>query len=604
MAHICCGYIQNGGYLRSTNASYAATRSGSSLTLNTAATRIGQAVASGNYYAYEYFCSIDTSEMPEEAIVRSVRLFLYGSADSSDDDFTGEARAYDWGESVTTDDWVPGANLGDCALIASWSSASYSAAYNPFDGDDASINAGGVTKMVLASAKLRTGTAPTKYEFVDFTVPTSGTNLGMFIVLYDMPEPEQKPWFDVALEMTDIGRNCLSSEEVWGSTMLPLDPSDYDGSPQFYLELIANSDAASSGSIPRRMTLRDVTNGVDVASVVVPPSDLAGDNGRVLRSAPFTPNEGNNIYALKNEAGAVSGSWRAPSVRIIVRQTKPTKTRIQFPLTSGVDVASTDGGYVWQCSASYAQDSATRAVLWRKDSAALRSLASGTPWTLEAVFYSGWDDLVGHLVLRNLSSGNNVAASEVSAEAGVAGGSFILSQDFADDAAEFSDGALFGVFTKYSVRTDLRLQRAALYARLDGLKALELWYRCRRALTEATIGSTMAEARTRLYLAGLPGGYSLYHEATGLCADDGERAFLRAGGTDHGAINWNSATRTRKRVSVGGLSDGDEVVARTANSTSAQAIAAQFVVAAFTVGVDPRLYLDGGVMDEPDMDMF
>lgn len=466
MAHICCGYIQNGGYLRSTNASYAATRSGSSLTLNTAATRIGQAVASGNYYAYEYFCSIDTSEMPEEAIVRSVRLFLYGSADSSDDDFTGEARAYDWGESVTTDDWVPGANLGDCALIASWSSASYSAAYNPFDGDGASINAGGVTKMVLASAKLRTGTAPTKYEFVDFTVPTSGTNLGMFIVLYDMPEPEQKPWFDVALEMTDIGRNCLSSEEVWGSTMLPLDPSDYDGSPQFYLELIANSDAASSGSIPRRMTLRDVTNGVDVASVVVPPSDLAGDNGRVLRSAPFTPNVGNNIYALKNEAGAVSGSWRAPSVRIIVRQTKPTKTRIQFPLTSGVDVASTDGGYVWQCSASYAQDSATRAVLWRKDSAALRSLASGTPWTLEAVFYSGWDDLVGHLVLRNLSSGNNVAASEVSAEAGVAGGSFILSRDFADDAAEFSDGALFGVFTKYSVRTDLRLQRAALYARL------------------------------------------------------------------------------------------------------------------------------------------
>lgn len=133
MAHICCGYIQNGGYLRSTNASYAATRSGSSLTLNTAATRIG------------------------------------------------------------TDDWVPGANLGDCALIASWSSASYSAAYNPFDGDGASINAGGVTKMVLASAKLRTGTAPTKYEFVDFTVPTSGTNLGMFIVLYDMPEPEQKP---------------------------------------------------------------------------------------------------------------------------------------------------------------------------------------------------------------------------------------------------------------------------------------------------------------------------------------------------------------------------------------------------------------------------
>lgn len=147
--------------------------------------QVGQNYIGGfGYYLYETFLSFDTSTIPDSAIISSVTLSLHGGgyADQSTTDFTIEARTYDWGASLTTADWVAGADLASNTLLASRSTSGWStSAYNDFTENGSNfvsaINKTGITRIVICSSRTKDGTAPTGAEYVNFAAnETTGTS--------------------------------------------------------------------------------------------------------------------------------------------------------------------------------------------------------------------------------------------------------------------------------------------------------------------------------------------------------------------------------------------------------------------------------------------
>lgn len=137
--------------------------------------QVGQNYIGGfGYYLYETFLSFDTSTIPDSAIISSVTLSLHGGdyVDQSTTDFTIEARTYDWGASLTTADWVAGADLTSNTLLASRSTSGWStSAYNDLTENGSNfvsaINKTGITRIILCSSRTKDGNTPTGAEYVN-----------------------------------------------------------------------------------------------------------------------------------------------------------------------------------------------------------------------------------------------------------------------------------------------------------------------------------------------------------------------------------------------------------------------------------------------------
>lgn len=156
------GQIDSGGYLED----YATSaRPGSgSLTASTAAQTLefGQYATAHCMIAY---VSFDTSGVPDTDTVSAAALSLLDSADNSVQDFSAQAVTYDWGATVTTADWIPGANWSALTLLATFASSGISAgAYNAFTENGANftaaINKTGTTFIALGSDRFSAGNAP------------------------------------------------------------------------------------------------------------------------------------------------------------------------------------------------------------------------------------------------------------------------------------------------------------------------------------------------------------------------------------------------------------------------------------------------------------
>jgi len=132
-------------------------------------------------FAQESFLAFDTSSIPDGATITSVTLSLWGEADGSTQDFTIEARLYDWGASLTGADWRSIADLGSLTLLASRSSAGWAVgSYNVFTSEAAflsNINKTGSTRFLLCSSRHRTNVDPSQNEYVHFEqAEASGTS--------------------------------------------------------------------------------------------------------------------------------------------------------------------------------------------------------------------------------------------------------------------------------------------------------------------------------------------------------------------------------------------------------------------------------------------
>lgn len=123
-----------------------------------------------NYTIREDFWAFDTSTIPGSDTVNSATLSLFGGgARSIGGTVVGEIYTYDWGTSLTTADYVPGASIGALTRLATFAmgvaGANWNtAAYNVFTEDgtnfQGAINKGGSTRIMGTFDTVKGTTAP------------------------------------------------------------------------------------------------------------------------------------------------------------------------------------------------------------------------------------------------------------------------------------------------------------------------------------------------------------------------------------------------------------------------------------------------------------
>ena len=176
----------NQGYVRSQASNYNNARAGSgskSLTQTTSQVA-GQQLLGGTHYIDEAFLEFDTSTIT--GTISSVVLKVYITDIYADNSFTCQARLYDYGTSLTTADWVPGADVSGDTLLATLASGSMSAnGYNSFANVafPANINTSGKTRIYLATDNFASATSPgtNEKEVFVFQSPT-GTNVPQLVI--------------------------------------------------------------------------------------------------------------------------------------------------------------------------------------------------------------------------------------------------------------------------------------------------------------------------------------------------------------------------------------------------------------------------------------
>ena len=158
----------NSGSWVSLAASYSTARAGAAMTgVTPDPLGVGQYWSPGPLYTVqEALVEFDLGLLPPLEIAD---VQLLGTVTNVDRDtaFTVEARAFDYGDSIVpTDDWVPGANLGALTLLASVAAPAtpgpitFSLESAMATAIDSARAGTGKLRMVLASSRTRTGSAP------------------------------------------------------------------------------------------------------------------------------------------------------------------------------------------------------------------------------------------------------------------------------------------------------------------------------------------------------------------------------------------------------------------------------------------------------------
>jgi len=146
--------------------SYADARAGTDvLRVTTVNLDIGQTkTALPTFFCYNTLISFDTSFLGSSAVIISAVLSLYFDDEQAGQDFTIEAREHDFGDTITTADFVAGADISGKTLVASMlRSAATLNQYNALTSDAAlltNINKTGKTRIVVTSSRFRTGDEP------------------------------------------------------------------------------------------------------------------------------------------------------------------------------------------------------------------------------------------------------------------------------------------------------------------------------------------------------------------------------------------------------------------------------------------------------------
>lgn len=156
--------------------SYAAARAGSGSFLvdtsgpNASAGQVKDWGGAGVDIIAESFLAFDLTGISETILSATLRLF--GQNDGVDDPYVLEARVHDWGATVTSGDWIPGASLAAKTLIASidtagWNNAGWNALTSEA-GFVAALTPGSVFRLVLVGADTTNNVAPTDREIVAY----------------------------------------------------------------------------------------------------------------------------------------------------------------------------------------------------------------------------------------------------------------------------------------------------------------------------------------------------------------------------------------------------------------------------------------------------
>jgi len=177
------------GGVTGSNSVWLTARAGSGLSASSG-TGTAEGVAStelaGAYPVQQAFLVFDTSSIPDTATITEVTLYIdrAGTAIAG----IAKARVHDWGTTVTTADFVPGADLTSKPLFASIAIPITAGVYTAMDSDAAApslINKTGKTRLVIHGAEQESTSAPAAGTGTTFNVVSSeGTNKPKLVVSY------------------------------------------------------------------------------------------------------------------------------------------------------------------------------------------------------------------------------------------------------------------------------------------------------------------------------------------------------------------------------------------------------------------------------------
>lgn len=131
----------------------------------------GQEVAGSTYRSTQYFVSIDTSALRDDATVTAVAYSVYNNGSSYAANFTEEVRAYNWGASVDSTDWRPGSTLSGYTLCATRTLTTAGEtgglkSYSQAAGFPGQISKTGTTYLFHTTDRQRVGNVPSGTERV------------------------------------------------------------------------------------------------------------------------------------------------------------------------------------------------------------------------------------------------------------------------------------------------------------------------------------------------------------------------------------------------------------------------------------------------------
>lgn len=161
------------GMILSQNVTYSVARTGGDKTVYTTSNlQVGQNFVASSYYEiHEFFTEYDTSAIAGMTVTAALeRLTLLN--DYSTTDFVDEVRAYNWGGSLTTADWIAGENLGNYPQIIEKNTNTITSGANDFVIDEflsnfiTQINSLGKASFVHSSRNHRNNAAPTGIQSV------------------------------------------------------------------------------------------------------------------------------------------------------------------------------------------------------------------------------------------------------------------------------------------------------------------------------------------------------------------------------------------------------------------------------------------------------
>jgi hypothetical protein len=167
----------------------AATGDGESADTTTQTPRCGTRVAaSPAYTGFQLALKFDTSGIPDDATITGAKLYLYGQADNSTQDFT--LQCYEWSDWGTLNgaDFLAASGFAAKTLLASFATSGFSTGgYNEFTSESAflaAINKSGTTWLWVTSDRYVAGTEPSTNEYVAvYGVPYTGTSRDPYIVV-------------------------------------------------------------------------------------------------------------------------------------------------------------------------------------------------------------------------------------------------------------------------------------------------------------------------------------------------------------------------------------------------------------------------------------
>jgi len=191
------GYVLSSG-----SASWTTTQDAGTSAQTSQTSALIEATYTGSLYrGVQYFCTFDTSSLPDDATITGAAYTVYQNGTTLDDTNTTtfEVWAYDYGTSVTTADWRdcnPGTNItGSLTKLASLALSSWtatdSAANNLTDtGAYSSISKTGDTRVVMMIDRLYSASAPTGNNRVRInTADATGTTIDPKLVVTYTPAP-------------------------------------------------------------------------------------------------------------------------------------------------------------------------------------------------------------------------------------------------------------------------------------------------------------------------------------------------------------------------------------------------------------------------------